>query len=55
MSKVAKEIIDKMNDTPMDIDVIRKHKAYKYAKSVVDEEIIAGKYVKKLVKTLLEM
>ena len=47
MSKVAKEIIDKMNDTHMDIDVIRKHKAYKYAKSVVDEEIIAGKYVKK--------
>ena len=29
-----------------DLDIIMQHKAYKYARDVVDEKIIAGKYIK---------
>lgn len=36
-----------------DLEIIRKHKAYVYAKKVVNNEIISGKYVKKVCKLFL--
>ena len=38
----------------MDVDAIRNHKSYIYAKQVVNNEIIAGKYIKKACARFLE-
>lgn len=46
MSKTAKKLINELQ-VEMDLNVIREHKSYKYAKDVVENKIISGKYVKK--------
>ena len=52
MSSTAREII-KNPRIVMDLDIIRKHKAYIYAKQVCNNEVIAGKYIKKACEKFL--